>query len=347
VSLVNLDRQLSRVKVSPFDMDNAIVFTFFEQLPSGDRDDALLRALYIGVLALMEDRFSALLSKTENELGSRLESLKMIFEMKREIFFKTAKKGLDAEAEVAASLNEYFAQRGFSDVARMTGSIGGEIENNKTGDIVCFVDGLEDVRIAIECKFDKATRVGGLDRRDFTAKKVDTAWSQLLEAQVNRSAAAAIIVFDAALADPSIVKEVESVGYLHQVGLVAIVDSQRGDFSNLFIAYGLARDIAIRSKRVSVDNRTLTLIVERLVSDMRDCLKVQDLVKRNIQINREILTQLHKGMLTLQFSQRYLLKFLEDGRLTSEDLLDFYFADDIRDKFAPLEKEVREIAGSV
>lgn len=41
----------------------------------------------------MEDRLSAFLSKTSNELGTELESLKMIFEMKKEIFYKSSIKG--------------------------------------------------------------------------------------------------------------------------------------------------------------------------------------------------------------------------------------------------------------
>lgn len=60
-----------------------------------------MKALYIGVLALMEDRLSAFLSKTSNELGTELESLKMIFEMKKEIFYKSSIKGVLAEEEIA------------------------------------------------------------------------------------------------------------------------------------------------------------------------------------------------------------------------------------------------------
>ena len=42
----------------------------------------------------MEDRISTFLSKTSNELGTELESLKMIFEMKKELFLSLLLKAL-------------------------------------------------------------------------------------------------------------------------------------------------------------------------------------------------------------------------------------------------------------
>ncbi len=63
------------------------------------------------VFALMEDRISAFLAKTTNELGTELESLKMIFEMKKELFYKTTIKGSLAEEDIAEFLNNYFAEK--------------------------------------------------------------------------------------------------------------------------------------------------------------------------------------------------------------------------------------------
>ena len=62
--------------------------TISNNLSVNERATKVFRALYIGVLALMEDRISAFLAKTTNELGTELESLKMIFEMKRSCFIK-------------------------------------------------------------------------------------------------------------------------------------------------------------------------------------------------------------------------------------------------------------------
>ena len=106
--MVTLNQQLKRVEIKEFEIENQIVFNYFDSLPVVERDEKLLRAIYIGVLAMMEDRISAFLSKTNNELGTELESLKMIFEMKKELFYKSTIKGALAEDEVAQYLNEFF-----------------------------------------------------------------------------------------------------------------------------------------------------------------------------------------------------------------------------------------------
>src|SRR5665811_124743 len=96
---IKLNQQLKRVEIKEFEIENSIVFNYFDKLTSSDRGEKLLRAIYIGVLALMEDRISSFLSKTSNELGTELESLKMIFEMKKELFYKTTMKGMMAEED--------------------------------------------------------------------------------------------------------------------------------------------------------------------------------------------------------------------------------------------------------
>ena len=83
--VIKLNQKLKRVEIDSFEINNPIVFEFFNKLQVDQREDQLVKALYIGVLALMEDRLSAFLAKTSNELGAELESLKMIFDMKQEL----------------------------------------------------------------------------------------------------------------------------------------------------------------------------------------------------------------------------------------------------------------------
>src|SRR5690554_2345505 len=104
MATIKLNQKLKRLEIQNFELDNPIVFNYFDNLPASERDDKLVRALYIGVLALMEDRISSFLSKTSNELGTELESLKMIFEMKKELFYKSTIKGTLAEDEIAEFL---------------------------------------------------------------------------------------------------------------------------------------------------------------------------------------------------------------------------------------------------
>lgn len=343
--IISLDQKLKRVKVSGFELNNEIVFNFLDNLPANERDDALFRAIYIGILALMEDRLSAFLSKTQNELGTELESLKMIFDMKKEIFFKTAVKGIIAEDEIAEFLNNYFSEKKLKDKAETTGVIEGKLPSNKTGDIVCYVDGGDDKKIVIEVKFDKSLRLGDIEDKDIFTRTQDTAWSQILEAKANREGKVGIIVFDVSLVDGSILKYTDSVGYIHGIGFIAIVDSQKGDYSNLVVAYNLARDIVLNAKEIDVDDKTLTLLLKRIIKDIDTFFDIKKLVYDNIENNQEILKHLEKALMLMEFNQRYLEKFLRDGKLTQEDLLAFYSGEEVKEKFAPIEKEIQSLTG--
>ncbi len=343
MSNVNLNQQLKRIEVSSFEMENQIVFNYFDKLPASQRDEKLLRAIYIGVLALMEDRISAFLSKTSNELGTELESLKMIFDMKKELFYKSSVKGVLAEDEIAEYLNQYFTEKLLKDKAVLTGNIAGNIPKNKTGDIVCEVDGNPNLRIVIECKFDKGVRLGDIESKEIFTRKADTAWSQLLEAQANRDAKVSLIVFDISLVDNSILKKFENVGYIPGIGFVAIVNSQKGDYTNLTIAYMLARDIALNVKTIELDKELLAVLVNRIIKDINEMLSIRTLVHNNIENNKAILKQLEKSILLMEFNQLYLKKFLADGTLTKEDLLNYYQGEDVKDKYSPIEKDIERL----
>ena len=338
--MLNLNQQLKRVEIKEFEIENQIVFNYFDNLPASERDEKLLRAIYIGVLALMEDRISAFLSKTTNELGTELESLKMIFEMKKELFYKSTIKGVLAEDEIADFLNHYFQEKKLKDKAFLTGNTQGSIPRNKTGDIICEIDGKPNLKIAIECKFDKSIRFGEIENKEIFTRKTDTAWSQLIEAQANREAKISLIVFDISLIDSSILKNFENIGYIPQVGFVAIINSQKGDYTNLAIAYMLARDIALNAKEVVLDKDLLSIIVNRIIKDINEISSIKALVQNNIDNNKLILKQIEKSLLLMEFNQQYLRKFLRDGTLSKRDLLDYYLGDDIKDKFKYIEKEI-------
>lgn len=343
MTIVSLNKKLKRVEFSSFEIENDIVLNYFDRIPLNERDDILFRAIYIGVLALMEDRISAFLSKTSNELGTELESLKMIFEMKKELFYKTSVKGILAEDDIATFLNNFFKEKNLKDTANLTGSSAGILPMNKTGDIVCFPNGSQDLRITIECKFDKSIKLGEIESKEVFSRKTDTAWSQLIEADANRDSRISLIVFDLSLVDASILRSVDNIGYIPSIGFIAIIDTQRGDYSNLAIAYMLARDIALNAHKVSFDKDLLSLIVNRLLKAIADAINIKSLVVRNIENNREILKQLEKNFLLMEFNQQYLMKFLKDGNLSKQDLLNFYMGDEIRQKYIPIEKEINSL----
>lgn len=341
--LVGLDQKNSRVQFGAFEVDNKILFEFFNKVPAADRDEQLHKALYIGVLALMEDRLSSFLSRTANELGTELESLKLIFDMKKELFYRSAVKGVLAETEIADFLSEFLGRQKITDRIELTGDRVGAIRRNKTGDIVCHLAGDSGKRIAIECKFDKSIRLGDIQTKDIFTKKADTAWSQLLEAQANRDSQAGIIVFDASLVDNSILVAVQDLKFLPGIGLIVIIDSQKGDYRNLAIAYMLARDIALNAKTIELDTDVLKIIVNRLIKDARDMALVKHLVTVNIDNMKQILAQIEKGILLAEFNQRYLIKFLADGTLSKEDMLAFYSGEEVKERFRLVEREIGDL----
>lgn len=95
----------------------------------------------MSVLALIEDRLSSFFLRTANELGNELECLKLIFDMKIEIFYQSAVKGVLAEADIADFLSDFFDRQKITDRNELTGDRVGTIRHNKTGDIVCHLAG--------------------------------------------------------------------------------------------------------------------------------------------------------------------------------------------------------------
>ena len=302
---MRIDHKLQRIQVDSFEISDELVYRFFISLPENERETALLRAIRIGVLATMEDRFSAFLSKTTDDLGVQLENLKLLFDMKQEIFHKTAIKGVAAENDILEFLETYIDNFHLGDVVSLSGTSKGLLKNNKTGDILAYVGGENSgKKVAIECKFDKSIKLGDVDSLDIASNKYDTAWSQLLETTVNRGANASIIVFDKTLADASIQRSVDG-------------------------------------KNIEVD--FVNMLIQRLLKDIRDIQNIEMLVKNNIKNNLQILKNIEKSLLSIEFNQQYLMKYLEDGYLSKVDLLDFYQREEIRAKYKLISKEIESL----
>lgn len=343
---MRIDHKLQRVQVDGFEISDELVYRYFDSLPEAEREAALLRAIRIGVLATMEDRFSAFLSKTTDDLGVQLENLKLLFDMKQEVFHKTAIKGVAAENDILEFLEEYIERNHLGDVVSLTGTSKGLLKNNKTGDIMAYVGGESSGRkVAIECKFDKSIKLGDVDSPDIASNKYDTAWSQLLEATVNRDANASIIVFDKTLADASIQRAVDGVTYVDGIGFICIIDYEASDYQNLAVAYNLARGLALRKDGKNVEVEFVNMLIGRLLKDIRDVQSIETLVKTNIKNNQQILKNIEKSLLSIEFDQKYLAKYMEDGYLSKADLLEFYQREEIRAKYKLIAKEIEAEEG--
>ena len=124
---------------------------------------------------------------------------------------------------------------------------------------------------------------------------------------------------------------------------ICIIDYEASDYHNLAIAYNLARGLALRKDGKSVEVDFVNMLIQRLLKDIRDVQNIKMLVKNNIINNQQILKNIEKSLLSIEFNQQYLIKYLEDGILSKGDLLDFYQREEIRVKYKLISKEIESL----
>lgn len=88
MAIAKLDQHNKTVRFSEFEVSHELIFKYFDRLPEAQRDAALMRALQIGVVALLEDRIAAFLSRTRanwepNSKPSNSFTSKMLLQEKR------------------------------------------------------------------------------------------------------------------------------------------------------------------------------------------------------------------------------------------------------------------------
>lgn len=340
MSHIKLNQGLRRIEVSKIEIENELAFEHFDKVPADQRDAEFIKALYIGVLALRQDRLASFMAKTNNELGTELETLKMMYEMKAELFAKSSVKGMEAELHIAEYLADLVKAHEHNDEVSLTGNSPGALPKNKTGDILCKVNGDEQRLVAIECKFDKAIRLGKIEDVDWYGSKFDTALSQLIEAQANRGCEQAIIVFDRSSIAPALLKVIGNIAFRPQYGFIVVVDSLRGDYQNLGLAYLLARDLAAANRATEIEIDVLVTLMDRIISEANRLVEVRTLVADGIRKSQEVISRLEQGALSLDFCRRYLQRFLQTGTLSKSDLLDFYNGKDLRMEYQAIHEEI-------
>lgn len=349
MGLISIDHKSKKVNIKGFSIENPNVYSFFDSVSADKRDDQLTKAINIGVLALMEDRILALIGRTESEIGAELESLQQRYRIESKIIEKSPSKGVQEEVNIVRELNTWFKSKRWEDLAFDTGAAPGKIPRNKTGDILCQVDGNEENILGIEVKLDKSVALGDIETENVFKNKKDTAWSQLMETRANRGGVLSLIVFDISTAHQTIKNACDSVSYIPGIGMIAIVDKARNNYSNLKIAYSLIRDVVLNFKEFNVENDLLTMILKRVIRDLQEAMSIKNLIEKNIsdaestiEHNMGILTQLEKNLLMLDFNKKYIEKFVEDGQLNAVDLLKFYQGDGLNGDFKKIKGDLEE-----
>ena len=343
MAIIKLDQKNKAINIAECSIEHPLIFKYFDDLPEKQRDDEFKRALQIGVIALMEDRFAAFLNRTEGELGTQLESLKLIYERNVKAKEKTAESGTSAETEIFNEIRTYLERVGHTDdEVQMTGSTVGAIKRNKTGDIVLTVKGDAAKKIAVEIKFDQSLALGEIEGTDSLGRPRDTAISQMIESMANRDAKLAIIVFDQNRSSEGLKNSVNGIAWVPGVGFVVIIDDVRMDYSNLFIAIDLARSMLLSTLKL-VDQDIFESLLGRLSNDLSTILETEKLLKDNHANLKKVAISIRKHALLVGFTQRILKDFISTGKVSNEALLQLYHGDGLKLQFTEISNEIEAI----
>jgi len=341
--IIKLDQKNKSLNISECSIEHDLIFSYFDNLPDKDRDSEFKRALQIGVIALMEDRFAAFLSRTETELGTQLESLKLIYERNVKAKEKTTESGINAEAEIFSEVQKYLDKLGYAeDQIQMTGSSTGSLKRNKTGDIVLKVKGDDEKKIVLEVKFDQSLSMGEMELTDSLSRPRDTATSQMIESMANRDAQMSIIVFDSNRSSDALRNSVNGISWRAGIGFVVIIDFSRMDYTNLFVAIDIARSMLLSTLKI-IDQNIFESLLGRLTKDLTSILDTEKLLKENQANLKKIAVSIRKHALLVGFTQKILKSFINQGEISNSELLKIYHGEGIKEEFAAISKDVEAL----
>jgi len=347
MALLSLDNQSKRVKLEKMELEHPLIFSYFEQMPEAKRDGAFKRALHIGVVAMMEDRIATFLSRTENELGTQLESLKLIYDRNVTAKQKTSQSGLEAEGVVYQKVSKYLEASGYrSDVLQLTGNSTGALKGNKTGDLILKVEGKDESTLVIEVKFDKGMSLGEFEETDSLARTKDTALSQLFEANVNRRAHLSAIVFDENRVAEGLKNKVNGIKWIPNVGFVVIIDHERDNYTNLLVAIDLMRSMVRKTTKI-VDQSILEALLGRIAQDLSSIEETQKLLLANHENLKKIATSIKKHVMLVGYTKSLIKAFIQEGELSQKALLDLYIGEEIKDGMKGIEREIETLFPSI
>lgn len=232
-----------------------------------------LEALSFGSYALYLDTTSTLLNKVERELNGRLSELRLIYEVSKKEEASSA-VGVIAELDFEEALRAISEEMGFGDVVRPTGtnSQDGLVRtagDRKLGDLEILVAD-SGARIAVESKYTE----GGPSMGDPTKKAKNASFTiekhakgQVLGAQLNRGASYAIYITKPGSDAASKITNGLKVDF-EDMGIYVVADRSTGDYSNLKVAYLVARALTLSIVWPVVQQHHLRTVVNMLIRSL-------------------------------------------------------------------------------
>ena len=136
------------------------------------------------------------------------------------------------------------------------------------------------------------------------------------------------------LVDNTIKKEAkEGITYIPHVGFIVIVSTQKNDFKNLALAYVLSRELILsKSDFKKINTNHLKLMLQQLVKVLNDYQTVKNEAENIKKSAQKILDQSHKTRLLVEHSAQYLLKYLDKGEMSEDELWSYISPEPIKNK---------------
>jgi len=308
-------------------IEDPIVCKYVQGLPVPERMPAIVKAIGLGVLALHEAKLQHFLEETKGKLGKELSTLKTLYELD-ELQFKesSSRTGKKAEGSVDQALEDFRVERKYdNDEIIDLSRVAGDLDRNKTGDLLVKVDGKDECSNGFEVKFDKKIGMGELEKRTLKSAD-DTIIGQLTEMRANRDTAANVIVLDEDKVQASVTSKCPGgILYIPSLGFVVIVSMQRGDFTNLGVVYSISRELAKANIYAQlVDKDVLPMMVEHLLKLLNDYKKVE----KEIGSIRKSADTIEKSQadlfLYIKDMQGHLEHYVETGEMSKKQMHQFY-----------------------
>jgi len=343
---VNLSHEGKTIGINNLIINNTLVYEYFKSIPAEKYLETIQKAIHIGALALMEDRFSAFLANTKNELGVQLESLKLIYDMKIKEYTQTTQKGVVAEIMVFNALLEYITANEFNDGLESTGSTKGTNGKNKTGDLVITLNEINK-KIAIEVKLDSSVTLGDFKTKadKFASNIKDTAISQILESKFNRDGDFGIFVYDSSSVNIAVSTALTNgIKYFPGVGFVVIVDILSNDYRNLFLAYLLSRDMAYNNNLVQINTEWVNVFLDNMMNDFKNIISLKsdvDGIKKGldstIKACDKLTDNINKNIVRLESNYNYFNTFIKNNDRNSGEFFKYFSGKNYKDSLSKLE----------
>lgn len=340
---VNLSIEVkeNKIIIKSLEIDNEVAAEFLQSHPKRDHETIVSRALGIGILAEIKGEIANFLHETESDLGNRLGILQTLYDLRNIRFNETSQKGVLAETVVIEALRDISKNLGFEDDIADASTVAGKIPRNKTGDVLIRLNGDEDKVVGVEVKLDKGVSYGDLLKRDPLAK-TDTAISQLAETAANRGSNVNIIVFDVSNADNSVMQRcINGITYEPGLGFIVLIDTLKADFKSLGVAYSLSREITLsKTHQDDLDQNLLKLMLMQMVKLFTDYSSVKseaDSIKKSAG---RIIEISERTRLLAEHSAAILSKYLDTGKLTKIEVLEYLQANEPREELNRFKKDL-------